>query len=204
VSRRFIRVAAKPTDPLRLTLAQEAARIMADHGVDDFLLAKRKAADRLRVRDQSALPSNVEIATALAEHHRLFQASTHPNVLRDLRQTAIGLMKLLTEFEPRLVGAVLDGTATKHSEINVHVFADQAETVAMRLMEYGISAKHAEKKLRYEAERIVSYPSFKFVAGHHPLEVVVLSRNDLRQAPLSPVDAKPMARATLPEVHALL
>ncbi len=33
---------------LRRALAQEAARIMAQHGIQDFLTAKRKAADRLR------------------------------------------------------------------------------------------------------------------------------------------------------------
>ena len=31
------------TDKLRRALAQEAARIMAEHGIRDFLVAKRKA-----------------------------------------------------------------------------------------------------------------------------------------------------------------
>ena len=34
---------------LRRALAQEAARIMAQHGIHDFLTAKRKAAERLGV-----------------------------------------------------------------------------------------------------------------------------------------------------------
>jgi len=33
-------------------------------------------------------------------------------------------MRYLREFEPRLVGAVLSGTATEHSEVQLHLFAD--------------------------------------------------------------------------------
>ena len=34
---------------LRRALAQEAARVMAEHGIRDFLVAKRKAAERFGV-----------------------------------------------------------------------------------------------------------------------------------------------------------
>ena len=52
-------------EDLRRALAQEAARIMAEHGIGDFLQAKRKAADRLGVNDVAVLPKNVEIEAAL-------------------------------------------------------------------------------------------------------------------------------------------
>ena len=45
-------------EDLRRALAQEAARIMAEHGIADFLQAKRKAADRLGVNDVAVLPAN--------------------------------------------------------------------------------------------------------------------------------------------------
>ena len=55
-------------DNLRRALAQEAARIMAEHGIRDFLVAKRKAAERFGVTDGGAvLPKNSEIEEALAE-----------------------------------------------------------------------------------------------------------------------------------------
>jgi hypothetical protein len=44
------RRASPRKDNLRRALAQEAARIMAQHGIHDFLTAKRKAAERLGVR----------------------------------------------------------------------------------------------------------------------------------------------------------
>lgn len=192
------------SEALRLSLAQAAARIMAEQGVNDFLTAKRKAAEQLHVRDQSALPSNAEIEAALLTHQRLFHAHSHSNEVRELRRVASELMGLLRDFEPRLVGSVLSGSATLHSEIQVHVFADQPETVSLRLLERGIATHHGERKLRYEAERVVSYPSFKFLAGDHPVEVVVLSGKDMRQAPLSPVDGRPMRRANISEVKQLL
>lgn len=40
------------SDLLRRALAQEAARIMAEQGISDFLLAKRKAAQRMGVTDR--------------------------------------------------------------------------------------------------------------------------------------------------------
>ena len=52
-------------DLLRQAVAEEAARIMREQGVDDFLLAKRKAAERLGVTDASILPRNTEIEAAL-------------------------------------------------------------------------------------------------------------------------------------------
>jgi hypothetical protein len=191
-------------DQLRRALAIEAARIMAEQGVDDFLLAKRKAAERLMIREQTALPGNAEIEAALREHQRLFQGEHHPQQLHGLRSDALRLMRMLREFNPHLVGSVLSGSAPAHAEITLHVFVEQTEQLALRLLEQGIEARHAEKKLRYEADRLVSLPSFKFVAGSQAVEIVVFPLDGIRQAPLSPVDGKPMTRADRDAVQALL
>jgi hypothetical protein len=44
------RNASAALETLRARLAQESARLMIEHGIADFGLAKRKAADRLAVR----------------------------------------------------------------------------------------------------------------------------------------------------------
>jgi hypothetical protein len=108
------------SDQIRRAIAQEAARIMSEQGIEDFLLAKRKAAERFGVSDASVLPKNTEIEAALEEHHRLFDAHKHTDTLIELRRLALRTMHLLSEFEPRLVGPVLSGTASAHSEINLH------------------------------------------------------------------------------------
>src|ERR1700678_3358659 len=99
-------------EDLRRALAQEAARLMVEHGIEDFLQAKRKAADRLGVNDVSVLPKNIEIEAALRAHQRLFGRESHDHSLREQRRIALKTVRVLAEFNPRLVGSVLNGTAT--------------------------------------------------------------------------------------------
>ena len=189
---------------LRHAVAEEAARIMREQGVDDFLLAKRKAADRLGVTDASILPRNTEIEAALMAHQRLFAADRHEAGLATLRRSALEAMRLLSDFQPRLVGPVLAGTASSHSEINLHLFTESAEAVSIRLEERGVPHEVHERRLRYERDRAVSYPALRFVAGRQTVDAVVFPLDGIRQAPCSPVDGKPMRRASAAEVEALL
>ena len=76
-------------DLLRQAVAEEAARIMREQGVDDYLLAKRKAAERLGVTDASILPRNTEIEAALVAHQRLFAADRHEADLAAMRRSAL-------------------------------------------------------------------------------------------------------------------
>lgn len=191
-------------DLLRQAVAEEAARIMREQGVDDFLLAKRKAAERLGVTDASILPRNTEIEAALVAHQRLFAADRHEADLALLRRSALEAMRLMAEFQPRLVGPVLAGTASPHSEINLHLFSDSPETVSLRLEERGVPHEVLERRLRYERDRSVSYPALRFVAGRQTVDAVVFPLDGIRQAPSSPVDGKPMRRASTAEVEALL
>jgi hypothetical protein len=191
-------------DLLRQAVAEEAARIMREQGVDDFLLAKRKAADRLGVTDASILPRNTEIEAALVAHQRLFASDRHEADLAALRRSALEAMRLMSDFQPRLVGPVLTGTASAHSEINLHLFTESPEAVSIRLEERGVPHEVLERRLRYERDRVVTYPALRFVAGRQTVDAVVFPLDGIRQAPSSPVDGKPMRRASVAEVEALL
>lgn len=191
-------------DHLRLALAQEAARIMSEQGIDDFGLAKRKAAERLGATDIAVLPKNIEIEAALASHHRLFNAHRHSSALNDLRETALQAMQLLERFQPRLVGPVLSGTASAHAEIALHLFTESSEAVTWHLMEHDIPHHVGERRLRYEPDRLVSYPVVQFVAGDKQIDAVVFPLDGIRQSPSSPVDGRPMRRADMAELEALL
>jgi hypothetical protein len=191
-------------DLLRQAVAEEAARIMREQGVDDFLLAKRKAADRLGVTDASILPRNTEIEAALVAHQRLFAADRHEADLAAMRRSALEAMRLMSDFQPRLVGPVLTGTASAHSEINLHLFTESPEAVSIRLEERGVPHEVLERRLRYERDRVVTYPALRFVAGRQTVDAVVFPLDGIRQAPSSPVDGKPMRRASAAEVEALL
>ena len=183
-----------------MELANEAARIMREQGVKDYLVAKRKAADRLGVKDRGALPGNDEIAAALREQQRLFGGAGYESRLRLLRQTAARAMRLLEDFEPRLVGALLSGTITEHTDVSLHVFADAAEAVAMRLIERDIPYEITEKRVRYPGERTESVPAYRFMAGEVVVEAAVFPQASLRQAPTCPVEGRPMRRLRLTEL----
>ena len=192
-------------DNLRRALAQEAARIMAEHGIRDFLVAKRKAADRLGVVDGAALlPKNSEIESALAEYQRLFGGESHLTALTAQRRAALSAMRYLHEFSPRLVGAVLSGTATEHSGVQLHLFAERAESVSLKLLDHGIPHEVTEKRLRFDAEQVRAFPGVRFEMEEQSIEVTVFPPDGIRQAPVSPVDGRPMRRASTFEVEALL
>lgn len=191
-------------DLLRQAVADEAARIMNEQGVDDFLLAKRKAAERLGVTDASILPRNTEIEAAMMAHHRLFAHDRHAADLTDLRRAALAAMRLMADFQPRLVGPVLNGSASAHSEINLHLFSETPEAVSLRLDERGVPHEVLERRVRFERDRAVSYPALRFVAGRQTVDAVVFPLDGIRQSPSSPVDGKPMRRASTTEVEDLL
>jgi hypothetical protein len=192
------------SENLRRALAQEAARIMAEHGIRDFLVAKRKAAERFGVVDGAVLPKNTEIETALAEYQRLFGGASHERSLHGQRRAALLAMQRLRAFEPRLVGAVLSGTATEHSEVQLHLFADSAESVAISLMDQGIRHDITARRVKMNAERVLEYPGVRFEIDDHAIEATVFPTDGIRQSPVSPVDGKPMRRADVSELEALL
>ncbi len=188
---------------LRQMLADEAARLMYEHGIEDFGLAKRKAAERLGLTDRGSLPRNAEIEAALLERQRLFGGSRHTDALLRLRRAARNAMVMFAEFEPRLAGPVLAGTASENADVEIHLFADSPEQVSFQLMRDDIPHELSERRLRRDDD-YVNYPTYRFVAGDTPIEATVFPLIGLRQAPRSPVDGRPMRRASLREVELLL
>jgi hypothetical protein len=189
---------------LRRALAQEAARIMSEHGIRDFLMAKRKAAERFGVVDGAVLPRNTEIEDALAEYQRLFGGRRHTQHIAAQRSAALSAMQMLSEFEPRLVGSVLTGTATEHNDIQLHLFAERPETITFRLMDLGIEHEVVERRVRFGADRVVAYPGVHFELDDHIIDATVFPIDGIRQAPVSPVDGKPMRRIDTDELEVLL
>jgi hypothetical protein len=190
---------------LRLELAEEAARLMVEHGIQDFSLAKRKAAERLGVRTQAgALPSNAQIHERLIERQRIFEPDAHDQRLSKLRLVATNVMGVLDGFRPKLVGSVLDGTATLTSPIELHVFSDSPEAVAAALEEQGFRLHDNQRRYRFGRELTEQIPGFELIVDDEELQVMVFPERGPRHSPLSPIDGKPMRRASRSAVLALL
>ena len=191
-------------EDLRRALAQEAARIMAEHGIGDFLQAKRKAADRLgreRCRGVAEKHRNRSGAARAPAIVRARFARPHPEGTAPHR---LDTMRMLDEFQPRLVGSVLTGTATNYSDINLHLFADRSESVAIRLLEIGVPHEFYERRVKMDAERSVNYPALRFEANGRTVDATVFPIDGIRQSPYSPVDGRPMKRADAREVSELV
>jgi len=192
------------TERARQVVAQEAARMIVDHGIRDYRLAKQKAADRLGVDGRGSLPGNAEIEAAVAEHLQIFGGESHADHLRLLRIAALSAMELLVSFTPRLVGPVLVGTADQNSAVNLHLFADSPEAVAMELASMGVNYRPYERRLKSRRNRIESFAGFEFHHSNSAIQATVFPIDGIRQAPMSPIDGKPMKRVDSAAVQLLL
>ena len=126
----------------RTRIAQVAARLIAEHGIADWSLAKRKAARQLMLPERAALPGDDEIEAALAEYHALFGGDEHArSCARSARRRCAGCAAL-AQFEPVLVGGVAAGWATAHSDIRIELVADDAKAVELALLNAGVAYRH--------------------------------------------------------------
>lgn len=191
-------------DHRRTALAVEAARIIQEEGLTDFRAAKAKAVERLGLGRNAPLPDNVEIEAALAERTRIFHGATQPLLLEGLREVACEVMGELAEFHPRLVGDVLSGTATPHSAIDLHLFSDTVESVGAALDALGIGRRDISRRYRLRRDEVEAFAGYRFSAQDCDFSSTVFPLRLRGHAPLSPVDGRPMRRASLRELGELL
>lgn len=177
---------------------------MAEQGVRDFHVAKRKAAERSGISNERDLPSNREIEAALRDYQRLFQSLSQPLKLRALREVALEAMGFFARFEPRLVGAVLEGTADEFSAVCLHVFDDDPSEVVRFLEENVMPFDEDERVLRFTSDEVAEFPVLRFDADDTTIDITILPRDLLRQAPLSRTDNSPMQRASINALRALI
>lgn len=191
-------------DRARALVAQETARIIVEQGIRDFRVAKTKAAERLGLAERGALPGNREIEQALGDHLQLFGRESHHHLLKVLRRAALSAMEMLAPFAPRLVGPVLSGTAAANCAINLHLFADDLESVAFALDENAVAYRLYETRLKSRRNRTETFAGLRFTHHDAAVEATVFPLVGVRQAPISPIDGKPMKRADARTVRDLL
>lgn len=188
---------------LRQLIAQQAARMMAEDGVQDYASAKRKAARQLGGADDRCLPTNAEIAQALRLHHEIYRRNEQPQHLQRLRNEALTVMRLLERFHPHLTGAVLDGTAGRYAETEIHLFADSLKDVELFLLNNGIPYRMEEKSYRFGGERR-RLPVFMLEGPHGSIRLSIFGMDALRTPPKSPIHDGHQPRAGLAAVAAMV
>lgn len=128
---------------LRALIASTAARLLAEDGINDYTLAKRKALRQLGLPDNTQLPENGEVEVELRTFQRLFQDEEQNARIYHLRQKASEIMSLTERFTPYLTGSVLDGSAGRYAEIDIQLYADSAKDVEIFLLNENIPFAHS-------------------------------------------------------------
>ena len=185
-----------------MRIAEEAARLIVDSGISDYPTAKSKACERLGYSNRADMPLYQEIEDLVRERQRLFSSDDPQEILTNLRNTALEIMRFFSEFNPRLVGDVLRGTVSRHTLIQLHVFSDDSEPVAIQLINANIQYRSIEQPAFSKRRGII--PGFSFYWADTTVEAWVYPANGLRVSPPGLVDGKPMQRASESAVRALL
>jgi len=190
-------------ESMRARIAAAAARIMAEDGVDDFALAKRKAARSLGAAETEALPGNDEIEAELRAYLALYQAEEHPQRITELRAMALDAMRALEQFHPYLTGPVLKGIAGPYAEIDLQLFPESSKQIEMFLLERNIPFATQETR-RYSGDRVHAVSVYTLLWEDSPLKLSVFDPRDERVALKSSQAGRVMDRAGIAEVVALL
>ena len=176
---------------------------MAEDGIDDFSLAKRKAARQLGVSEREGLPGNDEIEAELRAYRELYEAEEHPERIAELREVALEAMSALERFNPYLTGPVLAGLAGPYAEIDLQLFPESVKEVEIFLLDRGLSFATREGK-RYTGDRARAVSVFSLDWDGVPLRLSVFDPRDERVALKTTPAGRVAERAGIAEVRALL
>lgn len=187
----------------RSQIAHFAARLMAQDGIEDYALAKRKAARQAGAPQTRDLPTNEEIDVALRTYQTIYHHEEHRDRLRELRGIAVRAMRELTQFNPYLTGSVLNGNAGKYADINLQLFVDNAKAVELYLIDRGVPYKTAENRL-YAGTELRAAPVYIISDEGTEIEITVLTTRDLRGPLKTSLDGRNLERAKLQAVEILL
>lgn len=195
---------SKPRQQLmRQRIAAAAARIMAEDGIDDFALAKRKAARQLGAEDTRALPKNDEIEQHLRAYQSLYQGEEQRERLQFLREQALRLMRLFETFRPYLSGPVLKGTAGRFSDIDLQLFTDDAKSVELFLLNRGTSYDVLQQRhFAGDQARAVSVLQLEWAGVR--VNLAIYSANDERGTVKTSFAGRPVERAGIQAVAQLI
>jgi hypothetical protein len=188
---------------MRTRIAATAARIMAEDGVDDFALAKRKAARQLGASDTHSLPGNDEIEVELRAYQSLYQGDEQRERIRTLRALALDAMRTLAAFRPYLAGPVLKGTAGRYADIELQLFTDDHKAVELFLLNRDLPYETGEQR-HYCGDEPRDVVVLKLEWDGVPLTLAIYAEKDERSAMKTSAAGRPMERAGAVSVATLL
>jgi hypothetical protein len=187
----------------RARIAAAAARIMAEDGIDDFSLAKRKAARQVGAAETQALPANDEIEAELRAYRALYQAEEHAERIAELRRIALDAMQALERFNPYLTGPVLSGSAGRYAAVELQLFPESAKEVELFFLDRNIPYTTFESR-RFSGDRAHPVSLLSLAWQGAQLKLSVFDPRAERLALKTSQAGRVMDRAGISEVGALL
>jgi hypothetical protein len=181
---------------LRSRIAHLAARMMAEDGVDDLALAKRKAARQVHASENGNLPTNDEVKAELHAYLQLYQADEQAARIAHLRGCALNMMDKLEQFNPHLAGSVLEGDAGRYCGIELHLFADNAKIVELFLLNNRISYQPRDRQI-YRGDKPDTVSAFAVTTDDGEFDISVFDHNDLRHPIRNSARGRPLRRVGL-------
>ena len=191
---------------LRRAIAEEAARLMVDEDVREYIAAKRIAADNLlgmRVVSDMMLPSNGQIREAIVARARLVGGFAYEQRLAHMRRVAITVMGELEAFEPRLIGSVASGKIHRNSDIDIQLFCAREDRLEGALWDARYDFEQIEHDVMKEGVTR-RYVHYHFDVEEVPVELSVYDRAELYITRYSSIDGKPIDRVPRRRVVAML
>ena len=154
----------------RSTVAVEAARLLYNGAAEEYIQAKEMAATSLGVK---AVPSNYEVAVELDRIADEEEGGERRRRLIEMRTTALGVMRSLVAFDPRLIGSVWRGTARHGSDVDIVALAPKPADVGAALEGYRVKERG---EVTFKGG--VHAYHFKLEVGRDEVEVVVRAPAD--------------------------
>ncbi len=147
-------------------------------------------------------PVTPKFATRFSRLARLYEGDERTVKLREMRLEALRLMKLLWRFRPRLIGSVLTGHVRKGSDIDLHVFSDSVEAIALQLDEEGFVYDVQRKRVRKHGEERVF--THLHVVDRFPFELTVYPAGKVHYVFKSSITGRAIERASIAQLEQLM
>ncbi|NND96247.1 MAG: HD domain-containing protein [Pirellulaceae bacterium] len=194
-----------PSSKLRRQIAWEAARLMYSREVGEYYQAKQKAARRIYKGwiKPADLPTNAEIRDQVQLLSRLYEEQdSQQGRLLEMRLRAAWWLQRLSQFHPRLIGSVLNGSIREGSDIDIHAFAANPHSICNVLDDLGAGYELERKRIRKDGEARVY--THVHVRDDFPVEVTVYEPSLLGFRFRSSITGKPIERASLSQLERLI
>ncbi|MBT3918322.1 MAG: hypothetical protein HOF25_03625 [Nitrosomonadales bacterium] len=165
---------------IKISVANLAAQMIMEEGIEDYLFAKKKAAKSLGLNENMSLPSNSQIDNAIKDFNKIFNQDVDIEFLEHFKTQALNVMSMFKNFRPHLMNQLSEGIIPKFPEIKINLFTDNLKDIEYIILNSEISYEFREVKMNSKVggNSIKSIPTFYLDNLPIPAEIKVYFEND--------------------------